>query len=221
LVGHSEGGLVASLAATRDTGAVAFVVLLAPPAVPADSLLPAQNRAIGEAAGLPEAVIREHTRVTRRILSILRNEPDREEALAAIHRAVEDAASGLPGRHRRTFRQLMARSPAAKTAYARMTAPRFRSYLALDPDSVHARLGVPVLALYGGRDLQVLPRQNLPALAAQLARAPTDDVALRLLPGLNHLLQPAGTGLPSEYGRIEVTTAPEALRTLTDWIGAR
>lgn len=221
LVAHSEGGLVASLAATRGPGAVGFVALLAPPAVRADSLMPAQNRAIGEAAGLPEAVVREQNRVTRRIFSILRDEPGRGAALEEIDRAVEEGAAGLPERYRRAFRQLMGRSRAAERAYARMTTRRFRSYLALDPDTVHARLETPVLALYGSRDLQVPPRQNLPALAAQLARAPTDDVTVRLLTGLNHLLQTAGSGLPSEYGRIEETIAPEALRVLGDWIVAR
>lgn len=221
LLGHSEGGLVASLAAGRAPGAVNFLVLLAAPSVPADSLMPAQHRAIGEAAGLPEAVIREQNRVTRRILSIVRAEPDPEAALEEIHRAVKEAAAELPGRHRRAFRRLMGRSRAAEMAYDRMTTPRFRSYLALDPDTVHARIEAPVLALYGGRDLQVPPRQNLPEMAAQLARAPTDDVTIRVLPGLNHLLQTAGSGLPSEYGRIEETTAPVVLRTLADWIVGR
>jgi pimeloyl-ACP methyl ester carboxylesterase len=221
LVAHSEGGLVASLAAARSPAALGFVVLLAPPAVPADSLMPAQNRAIGEAAGLSEAVVREQNRVTRRIFSILREEPDAGAALEAIRRAVKEGVAELPDRHRREFRQLMGRSRAARRAYTRMTTTRFRSYLALDPDTVHARLETPVLALYGSLDLQVPPRQSLPALAAQLARAPTDDVTIRVLPGLNHLLQPARSGLPGEYGRIEETTAPEVLRAVSGWIAAR
>lgn len=221
VLGHSEGGLVASMAAARSAETVGFVVLLAPPAVPADRLMPAQHRAIGEAAGLPEAVIRRQNRVTRRIFSIVRDEPDPDAALEEIHRAVEEAAADLPERHRRAFRRLMGRSRAAEMAYARMTTVRFRSYLALDPDTVHARLEAPVLALYGSRDLQVPPRQNLPELAAQLARAPVEDVTLRVVAGLNHLFQTADSGLPSEYGRIEETTSPAALGTLVEWIAAR
>jgi uncharacterized protein len=38
------------------------------------------------------------------------------------------------------------------------------------------------------------------------------------LPGLNHLFQPTKTGLPSEYGKIETTFAPEALETISAWI---
>ena len=38
------------------------------------------------------------------------------------------------------------------------------------------------------------------------------------LPGLNHLFQPCKTGSPSEYASIETTIAPEALKTIGDWI---
>ena len=38
------------------------------------------------------------------------------------------------------------------------------------------------------------------------------------LPGLNHLLQTAETGAVSEYGHIEETISPEALKTIGDWI---
>jgi hypothetical protein len=44
---------------------------------------------------------------------------------------------------------------------------------------------------------------------------------VRVLDGLNHLFQPAETGHPSEYARIETTMAPVALRVVTDWIQAR
>ena len=36
--------------------------------------------------------------------------------------------------------------------------------------------------------------------------------------GVNHLFQHADTGLPSEYGNIEETFAPEALKAMSDFI---
>jgi hypothetical protein len=38
------------------------------------------------------------------------------------------------------------------------------------------------------------------------------------LPGLNHLLQPAKTGLPAEYAQVETTIAPAALDAITSWL---
>ena len=44
---------------------------------------------------------------------------------------------------------------------------------------------------------------------------------MRLLPGLNHLFQPATTGSPAEYGVIETTVDPQVLGLVTDWITKR
>jgi hypothetical protein len=39
-----------------------------------------------------------------------------------------------------------------------------------------------------------------------------------VLPGLNHLLQTAGTGGTAEYGAIEETIAPAVLAKLVTWM---
>ena len=36
---------------------------------------------------------------------------------------------------------------------------------------------------------------------------------------MNHLLQDAKTGAPSEYNDIEETMSPAALKIITDWLG--
>jgi len=45
--------------------------------------------------------------------------------------------------------------------------------------------------------------------------------AFKELAGLNHLFQTAKTGAPNEYGMIEETMAPLALKTISDWIIAQ
>lgn len=44
---------------------------------------------------------------------------------------------------------------------------------------------------------------------------------MHTFPGLNHLMQPAGSGLPSEYSTIETTIAPEVLDYVKDWLTQR
>jgi hypothetical protein len=78
-----------------------------------------------------------------------------------------------------------------------------------------------VLALYAGNDVQVPPDQNVEPMRAALGASPSDDVTVRVIDGLNHLFQPAETGLPSRYAQIETTMAPVALRAITDWVQAR
>ena len=57
----------------------------------------------------------------------------------------------------------------------------------MHPARTLAELRVPVLALYGGEDIQVLPAQA-DRMAAALADHP--DATVRVLPGLDHLLGP-------------------------------
>ena len=68
-----------------------------------------------------------------------------------------------------------------------------------------------MLAINGELDLQVLPDQNLPVIEAALKKGGNKDYTITRMPGLNHLLQTAKTGLPGEYRQIETTIAPAAL----------
>ena len=76
----------------------------------------------------------------------------------------------------------------------------------------------PVLAIYGERDLQVPPAQNLPAIKGALEARGNKDYTVTELPNLNHMFQTSETGVPSEYAKIEETIAPVALKAVSDWI---
>jgi hypothetical protein len=53
--------------------------------------------------------------------------------------------------------------------------------------------------------------------AARKALKNNSLAAVMELPGMNHLLQDAKTGAPSEYNDIEETMPPTALKIITDW----
>ncbi len=103
---------------------------------------------------------------------------------------------------------------------ASLNTPWMRFFVGYDPRPVLRRTRVPVLALDGSLDLQVLANLNLPAIEAALGEAGNPRATVRELPGLNHLFQHARTGLLDEYGVIPETLAPEVLTTVADWIGA-
>jgi alpha/beta superfamily hydrolase len=52
LIGHSEGGIIAPLVASRNQD-VAFIVMLAGSGVPGDQIIMAQTEAVNRASGLP------------------------------------------------------------------------------------------------------------------------------------------------------------------------
>ena len=55
-------------------------------------------------------------------------------------------------------------------------------------------------------------------ITAAVAEGGNSDVTIHRPPGLNHLFQPAGTGLVGEYGAIEETIAPQVLELIRDWL---
>jgi len=204
LVGHSEGAMIAPIAAVRSND-VKFVVLLAPPAVPGDQTLYLQSAAILKANGATEVQIAAAKAVNRDAFAIVAAEPD--SAVAAEKLRARFAT--LPKATRDTLEQ----------QNKQLTSPWFRTFLTLDPRDFLRKLRVPVLAVFGERDVQVLLDPNLP----ELRRALHDnhDVTIRQLPALNHLFQTSTTGLPDEYARIDETMSPTVLTLVTDWLAAR
>ena len=70
----------------------------------------------------------------------------------------------------------------------------------------------------GEKDLQVPPSQSRPEMEKALRVAGNSRADIRVLPGLNHLFQPALTGGLSEYASIETTLAPEVMEAISGWI---
>lgn len=99
-----------------------------------------------------------------------------------------------------------------------MMTPWRRSTVAYAPGATLRRVGVPVLAVGGGLDLQVPAKENLSAIGGVLKAGGNRNYRTAELPGLNHLFQTAATGSPVGYERIEETMSSQALKTLSDWI---
>ena len=103
-------------------------------------------------------------------------------------------------------------------ALLQLTTPWFRTFLTLDPAAFLSKVRVPVLAMNGSKDLQVPADVDLSAIQSALTTAGNTSYRTLKLEGLNHLFQHAGSGLPSEYGKLTETFAPEALSAITDFI---
>ena len=78
---------------------------------------------------------------------------------------------------------------------------------------------MPTLAVFGSLDLQVDAAQSEGPMREALAGNP--DATVVTFEGLNHLMQPATTGLLEEYGAIATTIDEVVLETIVDWAAAR
>jgi len=214
VVGHSEGGLIAPMVAVRSTD-VAFVVLLAGVGIRGDSLWMLQGRLLLEAAGLDPGAVEQWARAQSRTIEAVAAEGDSAALVARLRAIGQEMMAGLTEEQRRAAQF----TPAImEVNISLMSSPWFRYFLAADPRATLRQVRVPVLALNGGRDLQVPPRENLSAIEAALREGGNRDFRTLELPGLNHLFQTATTGAPAEYAQIEETMSPAVLNEISTWI---
>jgi uncharacterized protein len=215
LIGHSEGGLIAPIAATQSSD-VAFIVLLAGPGVPGDVIIEKQIANLLKIGGADQTAIDAALAAQRRVYEIVKNETDANQAKEKIRAIVQDSFAKLDEKQKEALRGMESHYLDAQIQAA--TSRWFRFFITHDPKTVLRRVKCPVLALNGELDKQVLPRENLPAIEQALREGGNTRFAIKELPGLNHLFQTARTGNFDEYARIEETISPAAMETVAQWI---
>jgi len=214
LLGHSEGGIIAPIVA-NEAPDVAFVVLMAGTGVPGDSVLMLQSHLVAKAEGASDSALATGARTERTILDVVMTEPDSATAVTKLRLLVKQTLAQTPAADSQTAK---ASEQTAEQQIETMLSPWFRYFLSYDPRPALMKLKQPILAIVGGKDVQVAPKENLAAIEAALKAGGNKDFTVKELPGLNHLLQTANTGGVGEYSKIEETISPTALKVMGDWI---
>ncbi len=208
IIGHSEGGILASQVATHSND-VSWLVLLATPATAGERTLLHQSELIARAGGLGEEQILRSLEIDRKAYAVVREEKDASALRKRLELLV--AQSGLAA----------AMPPAALQAQLKvMSTPWFRQFLDYDPEPIIEKIKCPVLALNGDRDLQVDASENVPLLRKAYEASGNSDFTVVEIEGVNHLFQKAQSGSPALYGAIEETLAPEVLTSIGNWVAA-
>ena len=214
LIGHSEGGMIAPIAAARSTD-VAFIVLLAGAGQRGEDIIYSQTELIQKAMGTDPEVITQANALQKRIHAIVKAQEDGKRIGELVNEDVTRFVAGLNESQRKAFvpieSTIKALSPMYQTAW-------FRYFIMFDPTPVLKKVTVPVLALNGEQDLQVPWKENLDLIAAALKAGNNKDFTTKSFPKLNHLFQTSQTGALSEYGTIEETMSTEVLNTISEWI---
>src|SRR5659263_6455 len=202
LIGHSEGGMIAPMVATRSQD-VAFIVMMAGPGLIGEELLYLQGEKIFSAEGLDNESIVRNRDIQSRMFAIVKQEPDKavaEKELIAI------------------LNETGVSEEIQKSQAKQILSPWYHYFLTYDPVPTLAKVRIPVLAIIGEKDLQVPPKENLKGIEGALKAGGNEHYTVKELPGLNHLFQTAQTGSLAEYGTIEETMSPVAMNIIGDWI---
>ena len=203
ILGHSEGGSVAFMLGHGKTSPD-FIVTIGAPATRGDSIIVAQNIRNLKAAGTPDEIIEEYAGALRRILQYKIDNPADQDVAEVISTVCKDW-NGHPVFS--ALRQALERS------FAKDTNPWTEFFIAYSPAEDIRKIKIPMLLLYGEKDTQVDPSLNVPPVRNLAPKA-----AVKVYPGLNHLMQHASTGSVSEYAQIEETVSEEVLADITRFI---
>ena len=217
LIGHSEGGIIAPMVAAKDNS-IAFIVLIAGPGLPGDELLLLQSSYILQASGVSADMVQLLNTYNRQIYDIVINEPVDSLARKVLQQQSTNFWQNLQEKQKIELQDMGVQPEQIDMTINQILSPWFRFFIAYDPAQDLREVRCPILAVIGEKDLQVPPKENISRLKQIFQENGHHNFQLQELPGLNHLLQTADTGLPAEYSKIEETMAPAALELISDWI---
>jgi pimeloyl-ACP methyl ester carboxylesterase len=207
-IGLSEGGLISTILAAQNK--VDFAVLLAAPSSPGSEVLLQQTEAIHRANAMAEEEIQKIITLTKESHKLVLA-MGRESSLYA------DTAEELQKQLIAFYQEKSNLDPQTISATARtLASPWFRTFLALDPLPYLEQIQIPILALTGTKDLQVLMDPNF--FGIQRALEEREDFASKSFPDLNHLFQKAQSGSPAEYVEPNPMIEDQVLEVVTQWL---
>jgi pimeloyl-ACP methyl ester carboxylesterase len=200
LIGHSEGGIIAPMVAAGSKD-LAFIVLMAAPAVTGEEIMYEQSRL---------ATSTQDHNFLKQLCTILKKEADPQIAAGQLREMAKNHRAALEASEGKVNFNLLERI-AQNTQW-------WRHFLLFDPAAALKQVKIPVLALTGELDLQASPTQNLPVISNALEEAGNKDFTIVELPSLNHFFQTCQDGSFGEYAKIEETISPSVLNLIAEWI---
>ena len=224
ILGHSEGGIIGPMVAAWQRE-VAFMILIAPPVLPGAEILSSQIDRIAELEGVSAEDRAVANSLQKELQEIaLRYPADDEDALSDVRKAIVQrwetlsrlSQTNTEGDDQAKRKQQLIDAISAQ--FRGLQSPWMRHFLAYDPSSNWVLFDCPVLAVWAEKDTQVLFEANRKKLQEIVSHNMNLKADLVVLPGLNHLLQRAQTGLPDEYDRIEQAIDPLALEFFGNWL---
>lgn len=214
LIGHSEGGLIAPMVASKSKD-VNFIILLAGTGIQGDKLLLLQQELMAKANGVSETEIKKSIKTNTELFEKVVKSNDVKKLKTDLTNSInevlkKDTTAEIPnGMTKEKFVSLQVNQ---------VSSPWMVYFMKYNPATTLEKVKCAVLAVNGEKDLQVPPKENLTAIKNALTRGGNRKVTTIEFPNLNHLFQECITGSPSEYSTIEQTFSPIVLDEITKWI---
>jgi len=217
-IGHSEGAMIAQIAAVNNPS-VKFIVSLAGPGIPIKELMKIQNRIAIKDMGFSDEEVNGYLDFLSSSYGILDNSTPKEELYDPLKSLVHNYYESVSDSTQTKL------APSKESLYFQLAyayfSPWFRYFINYDPAENLQKIECPFLALNGELDVQVTADENLEAIYSHLSKGSCPDITILNLDALNHLFQKAVTGKVEEYANIEEDFNQVPLEIIRDWILSR
>tara|TARA_R110002126_G_scaffold291790_1_gene458431 strand:- start:12231 stop:13631 length:1401 start_codon:yes stop_codon:yes gene_type:complete len=211
LIGHSEGGIIAPLAANQ-TKEVSFIVLLASTGIPGSEISLMQSISMRPFPVPNEAA---YERAIRKAIKIAASDNElpkiKKELTRHYNKTIAPILKPLVGNDAKVTEII-------KGLIETRTTPWVRYFYNYNPATEIEKLSIPVLSLNGTNDTQVIAEINQKGIKDALIKGKNRDYEVMKLEGLNHFFQESKTGKMDEYSKIEQTFSPIALKEISNWV---
>lgn len=214
LIGHSEGGMIAPIIASKSKD-VDFIVLLAGTGVTGEEILLLQQELIGRVSGISEKDLLRSKNTNKGAFEIVKKATSQEEMIKELTFYFEKIIKETPETEKP---KEVKEEEYVKMMVDELSNPWMQFFIKYNPAVSLDKVKCPVLAINGEKDLQVPAKINLEAIKKALDKGKNKKSTVMELPNLNHLFQECKSGSPEEYATIEETFSPKALEVVKNWI---
>ncbi|MFC2092776.1 alpha/beta hydrolase family protein [Bacteroidota bacterium] len=218
LCGHSEGGIIAPLVASKHKD-ITFIILMAGTGVTGEEIVLEQTELILKAEGMSDEEIKESLEQSKKLFTDLKSGKEKDEIISEIRKQILGDYKDMPEEQKEliTNKDEYA-DKTANSKYEQLSSPWMSYFLSYDPVPALEKVTCPVLMLFGELDLQVSVVQNEKPMIDALIRGNNKDFEVKTFPKANHLFQTANNGSPSEYPNLLKEFIPDFLDFISSWI---
>ncbi|MEQ9266515.1 MAG: alpha/beta hydrolase [Balneolaceae bacterium] len=219
LLGHSQGGMVGTYAASRNE-LVSGLILMASPIVPLKDVIDSQITIMQKAMGKTDADIATTLEFQKEAYEAVRTNSGWDELKVSFQTLLEDEIAKLPLAQQQMITDMDAFAEAQfNQQVSPIRTPQMRSLMFYDAGNDLARLKIPVLGLFGGKDTQVPLDQNGTRFD-EICKDKGGQCQNTTFSEANHLFQKANSGLAMEYASLAKEFIEGFTESINTWIAS-
>jgi len=218
LIGHSEGGIIASIVSARNKN-VKFMISLSGVGVSGLEMLNLQNTAILKSYDFTEKVVSKQMEMYNLMFKAVYDTKATDSVTPVLQLKLDEWRKTQDSTTLKEIHMWGGREKDFIYRYGKDAERKWYRYtIHYNPEDYLPKIKVPVFIGNGDKDIQVPAVENVNSFKKYLG---TSDLTTKIYPGLNHMYQHCTTCTQGEVKELDEVFAPEVLDDISKWILTR